>query len=136
MVNENKLSDLFVSLKKVLVRFEEIVLIDKAENDRIVIDAAIQRFEFTFELFWKNLKKVLENEGYGVKTPKESLQQAYQIGWIDDEVIWLNMLRDRNLTSHTYNEFQADEIYKNFPGYLEKLKKSCEILEKKLTSGT
>ena len=85
--------------------------------DSIVLDACIQRFEFCVELTWKVLKKILEFEGEQAKTPKQALQKAYAIEWIDDEALWLNMLRDRNLTSHTYKERLAQEIYARIPAY-------------------
>lgn len=98
-------------------------------NDEILIDGTIQRFEFCIELFWKLLKRVLSEEGITTGTPREAIQQAYQAHWIENEQIWVQMLRDRNQTSHTYDEALADEIYARIPSYylamlqvLEKLK--------------
>lgn len=88
------------------------VMLDKPmEQDRGNIDASIQRFEFCVELFWKYLKRIIESRGKEVSYPKDVLQEAYAGKLIDDESTWLQMLRDRNLTSHTYNEQLADEIY-------------------------
>ena len=81
-------------------------------------DSAIQRFEFSFELAWKTLKSFLASEGLVVKTPKDALREAYQLGWICDEAMWLAMLDDRNLTSHTYDKILAQEIYDRLPRYL------------------
>lgn len=61
------------------------------DSQRIVIDATIQQFECTFELFWETLKRCLNEEGIDVKTPRESLQRAFQVGWIDDEAYWIQM---------------------------------------------
>lgn len=88
----------------------------------ILRDAAIQRFEFSLELTWKTLKRALEAEGLEAATPRQALQKAFAAGWIDEESLWLGMLRDRNLTSHTYREALAVEIHSRLPRYLEKLR--------------
>jgi len=112
---------------KALMRLEE-VLLRTPEQDQIVIDATIQRFEFTVELCWKALKNRLYKEGIQTTTPRSVMQEAYTAGWLVDESIWLNMLRDRNLTSHTYREEQALEIYKNIPVYASALRQLYEKL--------
>lgn len=71
----------------------------------------IQGFEYTHELAWKTLKDFLEHRGtealYG---SKDVTRQAFRLGLIEDGDIWMDMIRDRNLTSHTYNEETAMEI--------------------------
>jgi len=85
----------------------------------LAVDGTIQRFEFTIELFWKALKRLLAREGIEARTPREALQRAYQAGWLADETAWLEMLRDRNETSHAYDEVLARKICErvrhNFP---------------------
>ena len=66
------------SLGKALDRLEE-ALGQPLENP-LAVDATIQRFEFTIELFWKALKRCLEFEGIDASTPRSALQQAYQAG--------------------------------------------------------
>lgn len=117
----------FEALGDALERLEE-ALKTPLDKHGIVIDATIQRFEFTFELFWKTLKKFLLKEGVEAKTPRETLQTAYQLEWINDESIWLTMLNDRNETSHIYDEAMAKRIYKNIAGYLPLLKKTYSFL--------
>ena len=80
-------------------------------------DAAIQRFEFTFEMAWKTLKRVLLYEGEICTTPRQCLKAAYRIGLLDDEDPWLNMLQDRNLMVHIYDEQTAMEIYRRITSY-------------------
>ncbi|NEP18321.1 MAG: nucleotidyltransferase [Leptolyngbya sp. SIO4C1] len=70
----------------------------------------IQFFEMTFELSWKLLKDYEEAQGFLVKTPRETIRQAFQISLIGDGHGWLRMLQDRNLTAHTYNETVALEV--------------------------
>ncbi|MBC6445437.1 MAG: nucleotidyltransferase substrate binding protein [Alphaproteobacteria bacterium GM202ARS2] len=65
------------------------------------------------ELFWKTLKRLLAEEGVEISTPKETLRKAFQAGWLNDEAAWLEMLSDRNTTSHIYDEETAKRIYGN-----------------------
>jgi nucleotidyltransferase substrate binding protein (TIGR01987 family) len=80
----------------------------------IVRDAAIQRFEFTFELVWKTLQLFLEHEGLESSGPRAVLKRAFVMRLIPDQDeadVWLRMLDDRNLTSHAYEETLAVRIY-------------------------
>jgi len=83
---------------------------DPLELD-IVMDATIQRFEFTFETAWKSMKLAAKAVGYDCKSPKGCLKLAYRMGWIKDEERWLELLEARNLTSHTYNQETAMDVY-------------------------
>ena len=87
------------------------------QDDRSNVDACIQRFEFTIELFWKLLRRILETKGIIVVYPKDVLRAAFSGQLIDHETQWLSMLNDRNQTSHTYNEKLADEIYQHIKDY-------------------
>lgn len=121
----------FEALGDALERLEEVI--DMPLDDRrIIADATIQRFEFTFELFWKTLKRVLLQEGIDAKTPKETLQKAFQLKWIDSEELWINMLRDRNETSHIYDEEKAKEIFEHIKVYFPSLKSAYELLSSKI----
>lgn len=77
----------------------------------------IQFFEITFELAWKVLKDYLEEQGYIVKSPREAIKLAFQIGLIDDGHIWLNALTNRNLTTHTYDEAFIEKFVKDIKQY-------------------
>jgi nucleotidyltransferase substrate binding protein (TIGR01987 family) len=109
------------NLGQALDRLEEVLNVSPSENN-YVIDATIQRFEFVIELYWKTFKHLLAAQGKTTSLPKASLQEAYAAGWICDEKLWLNMMRDRNLTSHTYKEKNAQEIYKNIRTYYPEMR--------------
>lgn len=96
--------------------------------DSMFVDATIQRFEFSVELTWKTLKKLLTSEGEEARTPRQALQRAYAVGWIDDEKLWISMLTDRNLTSHTYKEALAYEIIDRIPGYFSAMRQLYMVL--------
>ena len=97
--------------------------LDQPETD-LTRDGAIQRFEFCFELAWKLMQKSLRREGIDVRSPRASLRAAFQQGWID-EVPWLAMLSDRNLTSHTYDEDLAAQVYSRLGGHLDALRQAA-----------
>lgn len=125
-----KKTDSFQALGKALKRLEE-ALGESPETNILAIDGTIQRFEFCIELFWKVLKKFLSKEGYDVKSPKQALQEAYQMEWIHDESLWLQMLEDRNETSHTYNDDTANRIYSHISQYYKKMQEVYILLKNK-----
>lgn len=93
----------------------------------------IQFFEMTFELAWKVLKDYLEAQEYLVKSPRETVKQAFQIGLIDNGHIWMDALSNRNLTTHTYDEELANKMTDEIINmYLPELDKMYEKLSKEL----
>ena len=93
----------------------------------------IQFFEMTFELAWKVLKDYLEAQEYLVKSPRETVKQAFQIGLIDNGHIWMDALSNRNLTTHTYDEELANKMTNEIiTMYLPELVKMYEKLSKEL----
>ena len=81
-------------------------------------DAAIQRFEFCFELAWKSVQAVARLEGQDCASPRTAFSLAWHNGWLADEAAWLSMLDDRNKTSHTYREAMAEEVFRTLPDHL------------------
>ena len=73
----------------------------------------IQFFETTVELSWKMLKDYFEAEGFSeVKSPRAAIKQGFESGLIRDGHTWMQLLEDRNLTAHTYDEETADKVEK------------------------
>lgn len=134
-MSQKKVIDAFEKLGKAIDALE--VMVNKPmQEDRSNIDACIQRFEFVTELFWKALKRLLESHGLDVFYPKDVIQEAYRGHLIDDETLWLQMLKDRNQTSHTYDSELADKIYANIKGYFPFLKRTYLKLFEEHVSGT
>lgn len=126
------MQETLASFKQSLDRFNEIL---KEKESIITRDASIQRFEFTVELAWKSIQKFLREEKIICRSPKECLKEAFKFGLIEDDPIWLQMIEDRNLTVHTYDENTAREVYKRLPKYLApliKLQKQLRIESEKL----
>ncbi|WP_221394681.1 nucleotidyltransferase substrate binding protein [Dyadobacter sp. NIV53] len=74
-------------------------------------EGLIQRFEYTHELAWNVMKDFFEFEGNtAIMGSRSATRLAFENGVITDGEGWMDMIRSRNLTSHTYNEATADEI--------------------------
>jgi len=101
----------------------------------IVRDAAIQRFEYTFEAFWKFLRDYLRDiEGIKCNAPKSCFRDALSTGLISEKqtITCLEMTDDRNLTSHTYIEKLAEQIYKKVETYCKLMDNISDIVKKNL----
>jgi len=108
------------SAKRALRTLQELLI---SQNLTIVErDAAIQRFEYTFEALWKTGKAFLrEVEGLEIGSPKGVIRAFLQVGLFTEEqtALALAMVDDRNLTSHTYNEGLAEQISEQLDNYAE-----------------
>ena len=107
-MSDRKLIDSLNNLQSALANLERAVQIPK--DRELVAEGTIHRFEITIELFWKTLKRALRYEGSHVETSRDSLKEAFRLGWLHDEQVWLDMLDSRNTTSH---EYLAEELASN-----------------------
>ena len=83
----------------------------------IYLDLTIKRFEFTFEMSWKALKRYLEFLGFEPKSPRGTFKEGYAQGILEDENVWLEMIEQRNLSSHIYDINEIAEIAENAKRY-------------------
>ena len=76
----------------------------------------IQNFEFTFELSWKMIRRWIQinlsPEAAEPRTKKDLFRIAAQNGLIEDPQIWFQFHEARNLTAHTYDEENAETVYR------------------------
>ncbi len=80
--------------------------------DDIIKEGVIQRFEYTHELAWNVMKDFLENAGNNnIFGSKDATKEAFAAGLITNGEVWMDMIKSRNKTSHTYNEETADDIF-------------------------
>lgn len=87
-------------------------------RNTVTRDASIQRFEYTVDTCWKALKVILlEKHGVEANFPKDTMREAFRANIINNNPLWLQMIDDRNATSHIYNENLAEEIYSRFYHY-------------------
>ncbi|KAF0189223.1 MAG: nucleotidyltransferase substrate binding [Desulfobulbaceae bacterium] len=92
----------FVHFRKAFVLLEQTMTIEHPSDAERA--GLIQFFEMAFELSWKVLKDYLEEEGFTVQSPRDTLKQAFQAGLLENGHVWMEALKDRNLTVHTYEE--------------------------------
>jgi len=122
-----KLQKRLESAKKALVSFEKLAMIEKP-ND-VERDAAIQRFEFSFEASWNAAKQYLYDiEGVDIGSPKGVIRGCREVRLLEDDeaVLPLEMVNDRNLTVHAYNEEVAIKIHSNLNRYYALLQRWIE----------
>ena len=99
-----------------------------APESAISRDAAIQRFEFCFELAWRVIQEHARDEGLDCRSPKGCVKLAFKTGWVDSEIDWLAMLEDRNRTSHTYNEALARDVFSRLAVHLSSFRRLVSTL--------
>jgi nucleotidyltransferase substrate binding protein (TIGR01987 family) len=123
----------FERLEAALARLNEAMELPALEG--VNLDGTIQRFEFTFELAWKCAKRALIIKGVDARSPRDVIKECYAMGWINDEPGWVAMLKDRNLTSHTYHEQLALEIRERLPGHVFLLNELAQRIKMVLDAG-
>ena len=76
-------------------------------------EGLVQRFEYTFELAWKTLKDFLEAKGVELSFPRDVIKEGFSTQIIANGEVWIEMLDNRNLTAHTYEEKIFKEVLQN-----------------------
>lgn len=93
---------------------DAVQLMQERELSRLEKQGVIQAFEYTYELAWNLLRDYLRWQGIAQLTgSRDTIREAFSAGLIEDGQQWMNMLQDRNRTSHTYNEETAEAILAN-----------------------
>jgi len=90
----------------------------------------IQAFEFTYELAWKTMKRILAQRGVEVASPRDCIRQAAKNGLISNPEVWFKFIELRNVTTHTYNEETVLAIVDHFDEFSQALKELITNLEK------
>lgn len=119
MNNEIRWQQRFQNFDRAYKQFSQIATADLAKLSNLEKEGYVQRFEYTFELAWKTLKDYLLDNGQDLSSPKEIIRQAFQNEIIVEGEVWMEALKKRNLTSHTYDDvvlvktitFLKDEFY-------------------------
>lgn len=92
------------------------------QNDKLILAGCVNTFCMTFELAWKAMKEILKEQGVPdavTGSPKQILELAFHFGMIQDEKMWLMMLRVRNDETHYYNEEAAKQVCFDSEKYIE-----------------
>ncbi|MGL5087253.1 MAG: HI0074 family nucleotidyltransferase substrate-binding subunit [Clostridium sp.] len=124
----------YMNLKKAYGRLVEVSDLYDGKNE-IIRDSLIQRFEFTYELTHKTLNEFMKYLGVTLENsfPRTIFKKAYVNNLISNDLVWINLLEDRNATLHIYNENLADEVAKRIvDSYVEAIGELVNNLEKLL----
>jgi len=103
----------FSNYKKALSQLQDAVnLSEQRDLSQLEKQGLIQAFEYTHELAWKTLKDFLKSRGnkeeiYG---SKDATREAFSLELISNGEDWMNMVKSRNLISHTYDEETVEKI--------------------------
>jgi len=126
-----KLQSQFEDLKKALSRLREAVILPADQT--INQDATIQRFEFTFELSWKIMQGIVNENIKNVYGPKQVIREAAKLGLINDPEKWFLFLHQRNMSVHTYREEVAKEVYASAKEFIVFVDALISLLEKHIS---
>jgi nucleotidyltransferase substrate binding protein (TIGR01987 family) len=100
----------FENLQRALKQLQAAITAHDAKpDDELIVIALIKAYEFSFELSWKTLKDLLAWNGLDVKLPREVLKQAFATGLLENGQLWIDMLEQRNLMAHTYDQARAQQ---------------------------
>jgi nucleotidyltransferase substrate binding protein (TIGR01987 family) len=90
---------------------EAVELTKQRRLSRLEEQGLIQAFEFTHELAWNTVKDFLESRGaHNLYGSKDATRQAFKSGLIENGEVWMDMIKSRNLATHTYDETTASKI--------------------------
>jgi len=85
--------------------------VEKGELNELERQGLVKSFEYTYELAWNTIKDFFEDQGEtDILGSRDAFRLAFKRGLIDSGDIWMEMIKSRMLTSHTYNEAVAEAI--------------------------
>lgn len=104
----------FENLEKAIKRLNEALEAEnKDPNNHLYQIAVIGSFQFTYELCWKTLKDFLKYNGVDVSLPREVIKQAFHHKLLSDGMLWIEMLEERNIMAHVYQDIAAKKALDN-----------------------
>lgn len=106
----------FANYKRALSQLERFIA--KGELNELEEQGLIQAFEYTHELAWNVLRDYLRDQGNSmIHGSRDATREAFKIGLIQNGETWMDMITDRNRTSHTYNQVVAKSIVTNITSH-------------------
>jgi len=105
----------FQNFENAIKLLQEVPSLNLKELSLLEKEGIVQRFEFTLELGWKTLKDKMEYDGivFDKISPKMVAKVAYNAKYIQDVELWIQMINDRNLLSHTYDFDKTEKIIRS-----------------------
>lgn len=128
-MNRRRVQEKLANYNKALQRLDEALAVENPNS--FIYDSVIKRFEFTYELAWRLMKSYIEYQGGAdVRFARDVFREAYAKGLIKEGEVWLQMLQDRNISSHTYNEDESKQIYERVKKYRQYFFALAQEIEK------
>ena len=114
LFEDNRWLQRFQNFQRALIHLDQAL---KSTQDKRIdefsdleIQGTIKCFEMVFDLSWKTVQDYLEEQGYELKGPKNTIQQAFKDDLIKEGEEWAKMLDSRNNSAHAYDGDMAQEI--------------------------
>ena len=99
----------FNNFSKALSQLRKFIV--KGDLNEFEEQGLIQAFEYTYELAWNSIKDYFETQGEtNINGSRDAFRLAFRRGIIENGELWMEMIKSRILTSHTYNEDIAKQI--------------------------
>jgi nucleotidyltransferase substrate binding protein (TIGR01987 family) len=93
---------------------EAVELANERDLSKLEKQGLIQSFEYTFELAWNTIRDFYRSKGeVDIQGSRDAFRLAYERGLIEEGQVFMNMIKSRQLSSHTFNEETANEIYQD-----------------------
>ena len=96
----------FSNVLNQLTRFME-----RGELNEMEKQGLIKAFEYTYELAWNTIKDYFEFQGESnIRGSRDAFRLAFKYGLVEDGEVWMNMIKSRIMSAHTYNEEMAERV--------------------------
>ncbi len=125
----------FENFEKARKKLHHALSVYQQDRDNEIYQMAlIQSFEFNFELGWKTVKDFLQYQGIkNISLPRDVIKYGFQHNIIENGQAWIDMMEDRNLNAHTYDETNADKAIHNITEYyVDAIDQVYDFLKNKL----
>ena len=135
MVQDIRWKQRFANYSKALKQLESAVNKYADTEIDIIKEGIVQRFEFTHELAWKLMQDILQEEGFtDIIGSRTATKTAFNRNLINDGETWLEMIKSRNITVHTYDEKILSQEFKKivvlylplFIQFKQRVEKLCQ----------
>lgn len=103
----------------------------------VVLTGIVKQFEMVFELAWKSMKEVMCYQGIieaETGSPAEIIKLGYQYAYIDNQDLWIRMRRDRNISTHLYDENEAEQLVQRIFNYVDEFYRLKSTLNIKINN--
>jgi nucleotidyltransferase substrate binding protein (TIGR01987 family) len=116
---ERAIQESFQDFERILGQFAEVMGTPASDLDSRDRDSGILRFELCYEVCWKLLQRLVRDQGYESNGPRSAFEKAFALGWIENESVWYDLMKDRNTAVHVYREEWAEALFLRLNAYME-----------------